>query len=230
MKPSTSFRQFFSLGLLLTVTLLGACSETGNSDTTTAAPPDASETPIETTENVETVESETATAPAQAPAQAPARAPNAAPAKNPDAYDRPVEVYWLTDEDNAVELMSIPATEAAKSTAAADQLQNALETLLAGPDTEDDRSTTIPPETALRQIEIKPDGVHVDLSDEFTSGGGSLSMTARVAQVLYTATSANPEGSMWLKVEGEPLKVLGGEGIILEQPLTREYFETNFDL
>ncbi|MGB0562526.1 MAG: GerMN domain-containing protein [Spirulinaceae cyanobacterium] len=230
MKRSTSFRQLFSLGLLLTVTLLGACSESAAPDTATA-PAESPEAAAEPSPDVAAPpESESDAPPAtQAPAQAPAQAPNAAPAKDPSRYDRPVQVYWLTDEDNAIELMSTPAA-ADKSTEPAAQLKSAMETLLAGPETQDDRSTTIPAETTLRELAIEPDGVHVDLSSEFTQGGGSLSMTARVAQILYTATSANPEGPMWLKVDGEPLEVLGGEGIILEQPLTRQYFEANFDL
>jgi len=37
-------------------------------------------------------------------------------------------------------------------------------------------------------VTIQNDGIHVDLSQEFTTGG-SASMSSRVAQVLYTATS-----------------------------------------
>jgi spore germination protein GerM len=70
----------------------------------------------------------------------------------------------------------------------------------------------------------------VDLSQEFTAGGGSASMTGRVAQILYTATSINPNTNVWIDVEGKRLEVLGGEGLVLDQPLTRQNFEKNFDL
>ncbi|MEW5861695.1 MAG: spore germination protein, partial [Cyanobacteriota bacterium] len=59
---------------------------------------------------------------------------------------------------------------------------------------------------------------------------GSASMTGRVAQILYTATSINPNTNVWIDVEGKRLEVLGGEGLVIDQPLTRQNFEKNFDL
>ncbi len=104
-----------------------------------------------------------------------------------------------------------------------------METLLAGPSSKAE-TTTIPSGTKLQRIESRNDGIHVDLSSEFTKGGGSTSMTARVAQVLYTATTLNPDADVWLSVNGKPLEVLGGEGLMLDQPITRKSFERDFSL
>lgn len=220
MKRASFLTQSFSFSVLLSAMLLGACGGVPSSTTN----PDASDTAGNTTESTEIpVEAPKSDSPT---ANAPARANNNTPIR----YDRPVEVYWLTDEDSAVGLMSVPMAIADKAADPAVQLQDAMEMLLAGPKTKDDRTTTIPDQTQLNGLELKKDGVHLDLSSEFTNGGGTLSMTSRVAQILYTATSSNPEGQVWLKVDGEPLEVLGGEGIVIDQPLTRASFEDNFDL
>ena len=70
--------------------------------------------------------------------------------------------------------------------------------------------------------------VYVDLSPEFTQGGGSASMIGRLGQVVYTATTLNPNSQVWLSVGGKLLTVLGGEGLEIPQPITRPIFDQEF--
>jgi spore germination protein GerM len=139
-----------------------------------------------------------------------------------------VQIYWLNNVDNKIEVVSssIILKDADQPS---EILEGALKSLLTGP-ADPAFSTTIPQGTKLREVSLKADGVHVDLSEEFTTGGGSASMTGRVAQVLYTASSLDPTAKVWINVEGKPLEVLGGEGLMIDQPLTRENFEKDFDL
>ena len=108
-------------------------------------------------------------------------------------------------------------------------MNGAIETLLNGsPD--QTLTTTIPQGTQLRSLTVKPDGIHIDLSAAFTTGGGSASMMGRLGQVLYTATSIDPSAPVFLSVGGQPLETLGGEGLMLDQPMTRQVFEKEFTL
>lgn len=170
--------------------------------------------------------------PSQAPAQPIAPAPiAAAPETQPlqprgaIGSEKSPQVYWLKSSGSQIKLVPSPVDSG--TTAA--PLRATLTQLLAGT-SNTALTTTIPKATKLRSVAVRADGIHVDLSQSFQAGGGTSSMTARVAQVLYTATSLNPDAPVWLSVEGKPLESLGGEGLLLEQPMTRKRFEQDFSL
>jgi spore germination protein GerM len=138
------------------------------------------------------------------------------------------QVYWLDVAGNRFEL--IPSNVQIEQASDPDQaLTTAFEELLQGPEG-DAKFSEIPAGTELLALSVESDGVHVDLSNSFTVGGGTASMTGRLAQVVYTATSLDPDTTVWLSVDGEPLDLLGGEGLIIDQPMTRDGFEQNFAL
>lgn len=134
-----------------------------------------------------------------------------------------IEVYWL-DNDLKLVPTSVSIQKANNKQAS---LENALNILLSGA-TETNKTTTIPDGTKLLSLSVAKDAIHVNLSDEFTSGGGSASMTARLGQIIYTATSLNPNAAVWINVNGQPLEELGGEGIEVIQPMTRKLFDESF--
>lgn len=144
------------------------------------------------------------------------------------ATEQKAQVYWLNTVNNKIEV--VPSSITVKETNNKSEIiEAALKSLLLGP-IDKGFATTIPKGTKLKEVSLQADGIHVDLSKQFKTGGGSTSMTGRVAQVLYTASSLDPTAKVWLKVEGKPLEVLGGEGLELEQPITRENFKKNFAL
>lgn len=126
-----------------------------------------------------------------------------------------VRVYFLRDERLVV---------AHREVAGPAVLRGALEALLAGPTTAEQAAgdtTTVPAGTAVRGVNLVDGEATVDLTGEFGTGGGSLSMTARVAQVVFTATQFPNVDRVTFWIDGEPIDALGGEGLILTEPQRR---------
>lgn len=87
--------------------------------------------------------------------------------------------------------------------------------------------TTIPSGTLLRGIALDANtGVAtLDFNDEYQSGGGSLSMALRLAQVVVTATQFPTISAVSFLLNGEPVEAFGGEGIMIDDPAGRDRFE-----
>ena len=103
----------------------------------------------------------------------------------------------------------------------------ALESLLEGPDSFETGyglRTAIPDGTQLLGLSIDDGIARVDLTSEFESGGGSLSMQPRLAQIVYTITQFPTVKGVVFSLDGQPIDVLGGEGVIIDHPLTRRDF------
>ncbi|MBH8575026.1 GerMN domain-containing protein [Nostocaceae cyanobacterium CENA369] len=153
--------------------------------------------------------------------------PSPGPAVAQPNNEKTTNIYLLRPKEKTVELVPKPVQIAATQP---DQvLEKAFQSLLEGPSQGTD-STTIPKGTKLLGLKVNNDEVHVNLSEDFTKGGGSTSMVGRVGQVVYTATTLNPNAKVYIDVNGKQLDVLGGEGVELEQPLTRESFKQNYPL
>lgn len=103
-----------------------------------------------------------------------------------------------------------------------------LDLLMAGPlgaVEEEGGTSVIPMGTKLLGVERDGATLFVDLSSEFESGGGSLSMQMRVAQVVYTATQFDGIDAARILIEGEMVDAIGGEGVVVAEPLTRRDFQ-----
>lgn len=101
----------------------------------------------------------------------------------------------------------------------------AMEALLAGPGPEAGLGTAIPAGTRLLGISIKKGVATVDLTSQYQSGGGSLSMKARLAQVVYTLTQFPTVRAVLFHLDGQPVNVFSGEGIVLDHPVGRADYE-----
>lgn len=105
-----------------------------------------------------------------------------------------------------------------------DVLRAVITALLDGP-TGDEQSagiiTTVPSDTRLLDVTEAGGLASVDLSGEFATGGGTLSMQARLAQIVFTATQFAGIDRVAFRMDGAPLDVLGGEGLTVTEPQSR---------
>jgi germination protein M len=118
-----------------------------------------------------------------------------------------VQVYFARSEKVATAGRSVVAPAVARG---------ALKALLEGPDSFErglGMSSAIPTGTTLRGVDISGGVATVDLTSRFESGGGSLSMTLRVAQVVFTLTQFPTVDRVTIHIDGHAVPALGGEGV-----------------
>jgi spore germination protein GerM len=134
-----------------------------------------------------------------------------------------VSLYWVSAGENALGVKrTIPYTKAVATAT--------LRELIAGPTSAEKTtwpaiSTAIPSGTRLLGVTVADGVAKVDFSREFESGGGTFSMTARLAQVVYTLDQFPTVDAVEFYIEGERVEVFSGEGLILEGPQRMKDFE-----
>lgn len=105
----------------------------------------------------------------------------------------------------------------------AEPLKFALTELLKGPNAEEKSQgfyTEIPQGTKLLALTTQPKAITIDLSHQFSEGGGSTTMTQRLEEIKRTVKAVDTKHEINITIEGKPLELLGGEG--LEVPGTLE--------
>jgi spore germination protein GerM len=140
------------------------------------------------------------------------------------AVEGQMAVYWIDTNKN--KLIAVPIAVKAKSNDEA--IGSVLNTLTTENPPESNLYNAIPANTKLLSVTTKNKEIRVNLSKEFTKGGGSASIQGRIIQVLYTATSLEADAKVYLSVEGKSLKYIGGEGLEVPQPMTRKDFALEF--
>lgn len=134
----------------------------------------------------------------------------------------PVRIYLVRGEKLGAALRQAPKSEAVA--------RAAVEQLLAGPTPTEQGyglSSQVPAGTKLLGLTIADGVAQVDLSGAFASGGGSLSVTLRLAQLVYTLTQFSSVQRVELMLDGQPVDVFTGEGIIMDLADTRAELENS---
>lgn len=85
-------------------------------------------------------------------------------------------------------------------------------------------TSEIPYGTKVLSIRESSNSIMIDLSSNFESGGGAESTYMRVKQIIKTA-NANTSIPTYLFINGKQANVIGGEGIMIKQPLNERSFD-----
>ncbi len=146
-------------------------------------------------------------------------APTADPSASPAATTT-VRIYLFQPDPTGGDAHLVPVTRSVPFTRAV--ATAAVRELLAGRASEEQGLLTmIPAGSKLLSITIDGSVATVDLTGAFQSGGGSASMLGRLAQLVYTATQFPTVDAVRLRLDGQPVQSVGGEGVIVGAGLGR---------
>ena len=109
-----------------------------------------------------------------------------------------------------------------------DKLEFAIMELLKGPNLVEKSMgaySEIPKTTKLLGIKQTKDKVIIDFSSDFQYGGGTDSVYSRLMQLIKTAINNTKNKKIYLYLDGEQVNVIGGEGLMITQPLTEKSLE-----
>ena len=98
----------------------------------------------------------------------------------------------------------------------------ALKSLVQGPTSWEKSkglSSEVPSNTKILSVREGSNNILIDLSPAFESGGGAESTYIRIKQLVKTA-KANTSLPVYLYINGKQADVIGGEGIMIKQPLS----------
>lgn len=131
-------------------------------------------------------------------------------------------IYFIRDQGVSFTLEPTYRKTGKRSVPQRVELQ--LKALTDGPDSEEAEgglSSAVPAATRLLSAQLDDGVLSVNLSADFEEGGGTSSMLGRLYQLYYTLTQPRDVNSVQLAVEGRPVTVFGGEGLLLSSPWVR---------
>ena len=138
------------------------------------------------------------------------------------ATQKNVKVFMLDKSGEIRSLSRVCDTSIEKSC-----FEFAMKELITGP-TKWEKSkgftSEIPQGTKILSIRESSNSVMIDLSSNFEAGGGAESTYMKVKQIIKTA-NANTKIPTYLYINGKQANVIGGEGIMIKQPLNERSFD-----
>ncbi len=161
------------------------------------------------------------------PSASPTASPGVIVSPTPSGATTIVRTYFFlgsfTDNAGLVPVLrEVPKTQAVATAA--------VTALLEGPNTTELGArpamyTVVPDGTRLLGLRITDGIAAVNLSREFESGGGSMSIFGRLAQLVYTLTQFPTITGVSFELDGQSVTVFSGEGVILDGPVSRADYQ-----
>ena len=131
-----------------------------------------------------------------------------------------VTIFFIGQNANKEEVYKAVNREYDK-TVDGSKIKFAIQSLISGPK-QNERAkgvySEIPSGTRILSVNETADKVVINLNSEFEQGGGTESIYKRLNQIIKTA-KRNTNKPVYLYLNGVKAEVIGGEGIMITQPL-----------
>ncbi len=145
--------------------------------------------------------------------------------KPDDIIQETVYIYFLALDSNSNGIYKKVKRTLPKGE---DKLSFAINELLKGPNIVEKTAgayTEIPAETKLLGISEDKNKIIIDFSSDFQYGGGTDSIYSRMMQLIKTSIENADKKKIYLYLNGKQIKFIGGEGIMISQPLSEKSLE-----
>lgn len=145
------------------------------------------------------------------------------PAKTTEIKYQIVNVFFIAHNSNGEEVYR--AVKRRYIPEYGSRLKFAVKELIKGP-TEKERKagvyTEIPSGTRLISLTESPSRVVINLTSAYGNGGGTDGVYKRLFQLIKTV-KVNSNLPLYLQLDGKQVDVIGGEGIMIDQPLSEDF-------
>ncbi len=108
------------------------------------------------------------------------------------------------------------------------KLEYAIKELLKGPNLVEKSTgaySEIPKTTQLINIKQNGNKIIINFNSDFQYGGGTDSIYSRMMQLIKTSLANTKNKKIYLYLDGKQANILGGEGIMVTQPLSEKSLE-----
>ncbi len=151
------------------------------------------------------------------------RVPDDVPETSTEIKYEDVNVYFIAHNSNGEEVYRAVKREYIPEYGS--KLKFAVKALINGPSDKEKKKgvySEIPSGTRMISLTESPSRVVINLTSDFENGGGTDSLYKRLFQLIKTV-KINSNLPLYLQLDGKQVEVIGGEGIMINQPLSEDF-------